>query len=196
MIHKKFMHWGLQVTSASFLATTFCDMRMLSSIQDVDRRTLLLLQQSQSCFALHSRTISRSADGHLYALLGGLFAAVASQGAAFLVHGLLAFAAERASYWVLKNSLRRKRPAQALPGFRSHIIASDEFSFPSGHTSAAFLFATIVVLHFGPVFLPLYCWSASVAMSRIYLGVHFPTDTVMGALLGTGIAYSTLVWVA
>jgi undecaprenyl-diphosphatase len=129
-------------------------------------------------------------------VLGGVFSAVTAQGTAFLAHFLLALSAERVSYWVLKNSLRRKRPAQALPGFRSHIIAADEFSFPSGHTSAAFLFATIMVLNFGVFFLPLYCWSASVAMSRIYLGVHFPTDTAMGALLGVSIAYSTFVWMA
>jgi undecaprenyl-diphosphatase len=167
-------------------------MRVLNSIQEFDRRMLLLLQQSQSWLALHRRAVSRSADGFLYVIVGLLITVLAPSGEDFFRHLVLAFAVERSSYWVLKNGLRRKRPAEALPDFESHIIASDEFSFPSGHTSAAFLFVTLLVLHFGPAFLLLYPWSMAVGMSRVYLGVHFPTDTVMGALLGSGIA----VWTA
>ena len=155
---------------------------------------LLFLQHSQSWLAQHRRAVSRSGDGHLYVVLGFLIATWAPGGDSFLRHILAAFAFERVSYWVLKNGLRRKRPAEALPDFQSHIVASDEFSFPSGHTSGAFLFATLLVLHFGVVALPLYLWSMAVGMSRVYLGVHFPTDTVMGALLGSSIGLSTGYW--
>lgn len=170
-------------------------MRVLQGIQDFDGRMLLLLQQSNGWLARHRRQISRSADGELYLALGLLIVVLAPSGSPFLPHILAAYALERASYWILKNSLRRKRPAQSLPGFKSHIIASDEFSFPSGHTSAAFLFVTLLVMHFGPLMTPLYLWSAGVALSRIYLGVHFPSDTVMGAVLGTSIALSTATWI-
>lgn len=163
-------------------------MRVLENIQDFDRRWLLLLQQSESWLAQNSRLISRSADGYLYVLIGGLVALAVGTDSVFLPHVLLAFGVERVVYWVLKNSLRRKRPAEALPDFKSHIIASDEFSFPSGHTSAAFLFVTLLTFHFGPALVLLYPWAIAVAMSRVYLGVHFPTDTVMGAILGSGIA--------
>lgn len=169
-------------------------MRVLDSIQAFDHRMLLLLQQSQSWLAQYRREISRSADGHLYVLIGAAIALVSETGEQFRNHLLVAFAVERLSYWILKNGLRRRRPAEALPDFRSHIIASDEFSFPSGHTSAAFLFTTILVLHFGAVCLPLYLWAMAVGMSRVYLGVHFPTDTVMGAILGSGIALSSARW--
>ena len=169
-------------------------MRVLTSIQELDHRVLLLLQQSESWMAHHRRAVSRSGDGFLYAVIGLCITLVSDDGDAFRNHILIAFGIERVSYWILKNGLRRKRPAEALPDFRSHITAADEFSFPSGHTSAGFLFATLLVLHFGAVCLPLYLWAMAVGMSRVYLGVHFPTDTVMGAVLGTSIALSTAHW--
>jgi len=169
-------------------------MRVLHSLQSVDHQLLVLLQQSESWLAQRARLLSRTADGHLYVVFGLLLGLSPAGGGAFFHHIALAYALERSLYWVMKNSLRRKRPYDALPGFRSQIIASDEFSFPSGHTSAAFLFVTLVVLHLGPLALPLYLWAASIAMCRVYLGVHFPSDTVMGALLGTAIALSTASW--
>lgn len=166
-------------------------MRVLKSIQEFDRRWLILLQQSQSWLAQNSRLVSHSADGYLYVLIGGLVVLVLGTEHEFLLHILVAFVVERSIYWVLKNSLKRKRPAEALPGFKSEIIASDEFSFPSGHTSAAFLFVTLLVLHCGPALVILYPWAMAVGMSRVYLGVHFPTDTVVGAVLGTSFALTT-----
>ena len=170
-------------------------MRVLDTIQDFDRRSLLLSQESRSWVARHCRAVSRTADGPLYALLGAAIGYAGVSGKLFVIHLVTAFALERCTYWLLKNSLRRKRPAEALPDFHSHIIASDEFSFPSGHTCAAFLFVTLLVLHFGPLLIPLYLWSAAVAMSRVCLGVHFPTDTAVGAVLGTSIALFTAYWV-
>ena len=73
------------------------------------------------------------------------------------------------------------------------ITASDEFSFPSGHTSGAFLVATALTILLPPVGIAgyLYGWAALVALSRVILGVHFPLDTLAGALLG-----GSLAWVA
>ena len=166
-------------------------MRVLRSRTSADERLLLTMQQSESWLALHSRAISRTADGHLYVVLGLAASLAAPDAPVFVSTLVLAFALERSLYWLLKNSLRRRCPADALPGFRSLIIASDEFSFPSGHTSGAFLFVTLMLLQFGPLLAPLYLWAVAVGCSRVYLGVHFPTDTVIGALLGTSIACLT-----
>lgn len=163
-------------------------MGVLQSLSDADHRLLLTMQQSESWFAQRSRDISSSADGHLYVVGGVLISLLSETGAFFFQSLLLAFTLERTLYWILKNSLRRRRPADALPGFESRIIASDEFSFPSGHSSAAFLFATALVLHFGAVALPACAWASAVAASRVYLGVHFPMDTVVGAIFGASIA--------
>ena len=74
-----------------------------------------------------------------------------------------------------------------MPGFRSLIVASDQFSFPSGHSSGAFLLATaLAVIYAGPL-LVVYLWACCVGFSRVILGVHFPGDILAGATMGTTI---------
>jgi undecaprenyl-diphosphatase len=132
---------------------------------------------------------SRTADGWGYLLVPVMLIWFDYPGASqFFALLLPALGAERLVYWLAKNSFRRRRPANIVPGYCSHIIPADEFSFPSGHTSAAFLFATAVVLVYGSLGLGLYIWAALVALSRVVLGVHFPTDTLMGALIGSTMA--------
>jgi len=136
-----------------------------------------------------ARAISRSGDGYLHALvpllIGVLDPASFSTLLPFLV---MALAIERALYWLVKNSLRRPRPQEAVPGFKSLIRASDQFSFPSGHSSGAFLLATALLLVYGPVAAPMFLWAFAVALSRILLGVHFPGDTLAAAIMGSSIA--------
>jgi len=137
-----------------------------------------------------AKTLSRSGNGHLYPLVPLVVAATGLvPPLEFLRLALIAYAIERSIYFIAKNAFKRRRPANILPNYRSEIIASDEFSFPSGHSSAAFLMVTLLVLTFGPALMVLYLWSAMVAASRVILGVHFPTDTMVGGLLGSAIAY-------
>ena len=66
-------------------------------------------------------------------------------------------------------------------------------SFPSGHTSEAFATATTLALinHKWYVVVPAYTWAGLVGYSRLYMGVHYPSDVIAGALLGTGSAWLT-----
>ena len=103
----------------------------------------------------------------------------------------VAFSVERFSYYILKNSLKRLRPCDLTPSIHSLITASDKFSFPSGHTSAAFCLCVMTSLMFGGVSAVLFIWAAAVGLSRVIVGVHFPGDIVAGALLGSGVALGT-----
>ena len=166
--------------------------KLLQHIHIVDLWTFdwCLKRKHRQLLVATSRWVSRSADGHLYALLG-LLCGVTQQWLLFTVL-TLGFAMERSVYFLLKNQLKRNRPQQAIPGYRSVIQPSDQFSFPSGHTSAAFMITGVLTAFFPTLLLPLTLWSLWVGVSRVMLGVHFPTDTVAGALLGFGISQLAL----
>lgn len=129
--------------------------------------------------------VSKTGDGYFYfaiALL--LFLFEQQSGSAFFYNALLAFAIEVPIYLGLKNAFKRNRPFNKLDSFHSHIAPSDKFSMPSGHTAAAFVFATVVAFYY-PEFASLaYTWAVLIGFARVFLGVHFPGDIIAGALLG------------
>ncbi|MDD1614489.1 MAG: phosphatase PAP2 family protein [Methylococcaceae bacterium] len=161
-------------------------MKLLYSIHKYDVFMFSWLINTRVYIALTkvSRYLSKTGDGQLYLLVIGVLYWHEGIESRCLQAVLLAFLIERPVYFVLKNSLKRNRPETALKNFQSIITPSDQFSFPSGHTSAAFMMATLLGYYFPPLIIPLYCWATLVGCSRVVLGVHFPTDILVGALLG------------
>lgn len=96
---------------------------------------------------------------------------------------------------VLKPLLPRRRPAaDELPAHRILPDAPQSSSFPSGHAASAAAFATAVAMEsprLGLVVAPL---AATVAYSRVHNGVHWGTDVLAGAAIGTGVALATRRW--
>jgi diacylglycerol kinase family enzyme/membrane-associated phospholipid phosphatase len=88
----------------------------------------------------------------------------------------------------LKRFFRRRRPFLAFVKARVLGPRPNDFSLPSGHAAAGFAGAFLLSLH-APAFTPLfYAIAAIVGLSRVYLGVHYPSDVVIGAAAGTILA--------
>jgi undecaprenyl-diphosphatase len=165
-----------------------------SMLQFIATRDLKLMRKVNKWPAPHwirrlAITATRAGDGWLWyviglsiLLLGGAerLTAVASAGSAALV-GVGIFTS-------LKKLSGRKRPCEIEPHCWATLLPPDQFSFPSGHTITAFAVA-IVFGEYYPVLLPaLLVCALVIATSRILLGMHFLSDVVVGALLGTGLA--------
>jgi undecaprenyl-diphosphatase len=87
----------------------------------------------------------------------------------------------------LKEIFGRERPPEVDPGLGSLVPIPGNSSFPSGHSATAFAAATAVAVlcpRLRPFALAI---AAAVALSRVYLRVHFPLDVVVGALIGGGV---------
>ena len=90
---------------------------------------------------------------------------------------------------VLKNWIARPRPYEVFEDVRRLIEAQSDYSFPSGHTSASFavgvVYCRTLPIGYGILAMIL---AVSISLSRLYVGVHYPSDVLGGALLGTLVA--------
>jgi undecaprenyl-diphosphatase len=87
-------------------------------------------------------------------------------------------------YKIVKRWIARPRPFRTCAGFRECARSLDEFSFPSGHTLHS-VACSIILTAYYPMF-ALFVWpfTVLVAVSRIILGLHYPSDVIVGALIG------------
>ncbi|HHY26510.1 MAG TPA: phosphatase PAP2 family protein [Desulfitobacterium dehalogenans] len=86
---------------------------------------------------------------------------------------------------IIKRFVRRRRPYQALDGVVMGTKPLRDASFPSGHSTAIFCIATVLVQAIPSSFILFYSLASIVAFSRVYLGMHYPSDIMIGASLGT-----------
>ena len=94
---------------------------------------------------------------------------------------------------LVKNLVARQRPCWINPDFNLLIPIPKDFSFPSGHTQASVIAATILTMankKWGYVVIPI---AVLIAFSRLYLYVHFPTDVLGGAVMGIIIGVVTFM---
>lgn len=137
--------------------------------------------------------VSRLGDWPAYAIVGVVCAALLEEaGFALIVQSLLTAGAGIAAYKTLKHRLVRERPYITHNGIIAAAAPLDRYSFPSGHTMHAVSFMILFSAH-----VPMMIWIMApfallVAASRVVLGLHYPTDVLVGAILGALLAWSSL----
>lgn len=94
---------------------------------------------------------------------------------------------------VIKPIVNRTRPADAYPALIFTNSPTHGPSFPSGHATLAFSTASMITLQYMKwyVAIPAYLWAGTVAYSRMYLGKHYPSDVLAGAVIGAASGYVT-----
>ena len=86
---------------------------------------------------------------------------------------------------VLKNIIGRTRPYEVIEGLVSIVGEQSDKSFPSGHTSIAFAFVAVLwFMSSKKISVPLTILAALISFSRVYIGVHYPTDILGGVVFG------------
>ncbi|WP_072802241.1 bifunctional phosphatase PAP2/diacylglycerol kinase family protein [Rhodococcus yunnanensis] len=132
----------------------------------------------------------------LWAVSAGILAARPGPTRRGAVRGLLAVGAASAlANGVLKPLFPRTRPGtDSTPLVRRLLSPPRSSSFPSGHSASAAAFVTGVALESPGAAALLTPIAAAVCYSRVHTGVHWPSDVIAGAALGTGIALSTRRW--
>ncbi|MGI9861026.1 phosphatase PAP2 family protein [Moorella naiadis] len=88
----------------------------------------------------------------------------------------------------------RCRPYLALPGTRYLDRPWQDYSFPSGHTAASFSLAIVFALNFPYLTWPLVTVAGITGISRMYVGMHYPTDVLGGATMGAFVAFLIHSW--
>lgn len=90
---------------------------------------------------------------------------------------------------ILKNIVARTRPYEVVEGLTRLIGAQRDLSFPSGHTASSFATAVVLFRNLKKRYgIPLLVLAVLISLSRLYVGVHYPTDVLFGAISGTLLA--------
>lgn len=110
------------------------------------------------------------------------------KGRSILLSALILVILADASAGVLKGLFERPRPCQALTQVSLLVGCSSSFSLPSNHAVNAFALATLFAFYYRKLAFPLFAMAVLVGYSRVYVGVHYPLDVLMGALWGTTLA--------
>jgi undecaprenyl-diphosphatase len=138
--------------------------------------------------------VSRLGDGILwYALILSLPLVLGTEGLPLFAHLAAMGLGNVVLYKVLKHSLGRNRPFIRHKEVSLGAPALDWYSFPSGHTLHAVAFTVVIGAAFPLLTAALVPFTILVAISRVILGLHYPSDVLAGCLIGSSVALGSLL---
>jgi undecaprenyl-diphosphatase len=139
---------------------------------------------------------SRLGDGVLwYVLIATLALLFGREGRTVALQCAVAGTSGLAIYRLLKNVLVRERPYMTHAAIVCAGKPLDRFSFPSGHTLHAVSFTLIVCTTLPLLAIVLVPAAILIALSRVVLGLHYPSDVIAGGLLGALIGTASMMWI-
>jgi undecaprenyl-diphosphatase len=139
------------------------------------------------------RMVSRLGDGAFWYALMGLVAWLdKARGLDAAAHLAVTGGIATLVYRRLKRWTKRPRPFVADGRIQAWVAPLDEFSFPSGHTLHAASFTLVALAYYPALAWLLLPFTLSVALSRVVLGMHYPSDVIAATFLGGLIALATL----
>ena len=97
---------------------------------------------------------------------------------------------------ILKGAYFRPRPYQILSGVYKPLGLDEGSSFPSGHATRAFAVAALITMQKGKRYALLFLLSVGAAVSRVIIGLHFPSDVLAGAFLGIFLAVISVIFLS
>jgi undecaprenyl-diphosphatase len=108
-----------------------------------------------------------------------------------LVLSLIAWGLSDLTGNFFKHLFERQRPFEVLDHVNK-LVSAGSFAFPSNHAANAFAVATGIAWFFRKAALPFLLLALIVALSRVYVGVHYPSDVIAGGVLGVAISFIVL----
>lgn len=165
---------------------------MLESLLQLDGAILLWIQEHvrQDFLSPVVKFITHLGDaGWCWILLAMILLIVKKTRKIGLVTAVSLLSSYVVNNLILKNLAARVRPYEAVDGLQRIIEAQSDFSFPSGHSASSFAAAVVIFMlcprKYG---VPALVLAFLIALSRLYVGVHYPTDVLTGVISGTVIA--------
>ena len=168
----------------------------LSRLQYWDERLCVRVNRGarQRPVVLVLQAVSWLGDGLFwYALMLALLLADAHGAAMPVLHMAFVGAVCTCCYKMVKHSTVRSRPYQVNPLVSAGAAVLDRFSFPSGHTLHAIAFSLVACAYYPGLWIILWPFALVTAVSRVALGLHYPSDVIAGGALGALIAAASFL---
>lgn len=135
------------------------------------------------------RAASRLGDGIFwYGLMAGILIVHGAEGLTPVIHMAVAGLSGTLLYKWLKGKTLRPRPYEVHQDIWLTGTPLDKFSFPSGHTLHAVVFSLVATGYYPQLAIIVVPFAVIVGLSRVVLGLHYPSDVIAGALIGATIA--------